>query len=197
METNNKAKQYAETVSATFIQDALENAYKAGYQAGYEDGISNQPKKENGSDTSIIEPEYVDLGLPSGTLWASHFLKEEKDGIEDFLYLTYSDAAKYSLPTKEQAQELIKLCDAEYLNSDHQDIDVLGPNGNSISLAVLGCKDRGREIEKEKAIFPILSDHPKYCDVGRYFQNPTLDASIFSRFKGYRFPLLLVKTPSK
>lgn len=51
-------------------------------------------------------PEFVDLSLPSGTLCAADYLRDEEGNI---LYLPYNEAKKYNLPTKEQVQELIDL----------------------------------------------------------------------------------------
>ena len=69
---------------------------------------------------------YVDLGLPSRTLW--------KNENEKGLY-SYGQAVRKfgkNLPTKEQFQELISKCKWEH--SDEHGYLITGPNGNSIVL---------------------------------------------------------------
>lgn len=73
--------------------------------------------------------EYIDLGLPSGTLWA-----EENEGG----YYNFDEAVeKYgdSLPTREQFEELISQCKWEWTGNGYK---VTGPNGNYIVLPAAG-----------------------------------------------------------
>lgn len=70
--------------------------------------------------------DFVDLGLPSGTLW--------KKTNENCGYLTYNQAGnRYgrNLPTREQWQELISFCDWTW---DRIGYRIVGSNGNSIFL---------------------------------------------------------------
>ena len=74
--------------------------------------------------------EYVDLGLPSGTLW--------KDKNEDGEFYTYDEAVSQfgsHLPTKEQMEELINKCDMTWNGDGNR---FTGPNGNSIVLPASG-----------------------------------------------------------
>lgn len=76
--------------------------------------------------------EFIDLGLPSGTLWKA----ENEEG-----FYTFNDAVeKYgdSMPTKEQWEELKYKCKWEWNGNGY---DVEGPNGNSITLPVAGLRD--------------------------------------------------------
>lgn len=73
--------------------------------------------------------EYVDLGLPSGTLW-----KAEN---EDCGLITYDQAYNFygsSLPTKEQWEELIKHCIWIKNKDDNTSYTIKGRNGKSIFL---------------------------------------------------------------
>lgn len=76
---------------------------------------------------------YVDLGLPSGTLW--------KNGVEEGFY-SYAEATqKYGdqLPTKEQWEELIANCTFRWLPVEVGfDMKVIGPNGNTVVLQLPG-----------------------------------------------------------
>ena len=83
------------------------------------------------AQSQVDDGDYVDLGLPSGTLWKS---KNEKGGFK-----TYDEAVAQfggNLPTYEQWKELIGMCDWEWTNRGYL---VTGPNGNSIFLPAAGC----------------------------------------------------------
>jgi len=76
--------------------------------------------------------QYVNLGLPSGTLW--------KDKNETGGFYTYDQAvAKFgsSLPTKEQWEELRSSCHWTWTKEGYK---VTGPSGVSIFLPAAGCR---------------------------------------------------------
>jgi len=83
--------------------------------------------------------EWVDLGLPSGRLWA----KENAKGL-----YTYDEAVgafgKY-LPKGAAMAELIEECQVEW-NSKKKGLDVTGPNGNAIFLPADGYRDLGGNL---------------------------------------------------
>lgn len=87
---------------------------------------------EEAVDSTVAESlEYVDLGLPSGTLWKN---TNEED------LCTYDEAiGRYGnmLPTKEQFEELIAKCQWTWTGSECR---ITGPNGYSIVLPALGYK---------------------------------------------------------
>ena len=79
---------------------------------------------------SLKAQGFVDLGLPSGTLW--------KDINEEGGFYTYDQAvSKFGnkLPTKEQFKELENSCQWTWNGSGYK---VTGPNGNSITLPAKG-----------------------------------------------------------
>ena len=81
----------------------------------------------------VQESEYVDLGLPSGTLWKS---KNEKG-----MYYTYDEAVSQfgdKLPTREQFAELRAFCTWTWNGKGYV---VKGDNGNSIVLQAAGYRD--------------------------------------------------------
>ena len=89
------------------------------------------PKKSKSQDVALSS-DYVDLGLPSGTLWKK--TSEEK-------YYTYSKAVKtfgVNLPTKAQFYELRSNCTWNWTGKG---VEVVGPNGNSIFIPALGWKE--------------------------------------------------------
>ena len=80
--------------------------------------------------TPVQESYYVDLGLPSGTLWKS---KNEKG-----VYYTYDEAVSQfgdRLPTYEQFEELKAFCTWTWNGKGYV---VKGDNGNSIVLQAAG-----------------------------------------------------------
>jgi len=80
---------------------------------------------------------YVDLGLPSHTLW-----KEANE----FGYYEYGEAMRKfgkQLPTKEQMEELQLLCTWSWKEGGYI---VIGPNGNSISMPAVGYFSCGKQM---------------------------------------------------
>lgn len=78
--------------------------------------------------------EYVDLGLPSGTLWND--VNEGKN-----FRCSYSDAVvkfEENLPTKEQFEELVYLCKWLWTGKGYK---VEGLNGNCIYIPAAGFRD--------------------------------------------------------
>ena len=86
--------------------------------------------REKGEVLPAMNAGYVDLGLPSGTLWKD---KNEAGG-----FYTYEQAvSKFgnNLPTKEQLEELKNSCQWTWNGSGY---NVVGPSGNSIVLPAEG-----------------------------------------------------------
>ena len=82
--------------------------------------------------------QWIDLGLPSGTLWADR----NADG-----YHTYDEAvSKFgdSLPSARQMAELMECCDIKW-DDECKGLSVTGRNGNSIFLPALGYRDKGSQ----------------------------------------------------
>ena len=93
--------------------------------------------EENGFNPDTIE--WVDLGLPSGRLWA----KENAPGLH-----TFDEAIeKFGdlVPKAVSMAELYESCDWEWDNEKKGYI-VTGPNGNSIFLPAAGYKDSDGDL---------------------------------------------------
>lgn len=88
--------------------------------------------REKGETFPAVPTGYVDLGLPSGTLWKD----KNENGFYDY------DAAVRSfgsnLPTKEQLVELKNSCQWSWNGSGYK---VVGPSGESIVLPAAGCRN--------------------------------------------------------
>lgn len=101
MEITERAGNYADGKANEAITKAIAQAYADGYRDGYKDREEEIPV-----DLRDNKTEYVDLGLPSGTLWSKEY--ETENG--ETLYLPYGEAAKYAIPTEEQWNELRDYC---------------------------------------------------------------------------------------
>lgn len=94
--------------------------------------------KEKGEVLPAVPAGYVDLGLPSGTLW--------KDQNEAGGFYTYDQAlAKFgnNLPTKEQLEELKNSCRWTWNGNGYK---VEGPSGESIVLPAAGYRKRDGSV---------------------------------------------------
>ncbi len=112
-----------------------------------------------GNPAPVQQSEYVDLGLPSGTLWKS---KNEKG-----MYYTYDEAVSQfgdKLPTREQFAELQAFCTWEWNGKGYV---VKGDNGNSIVLQAAGIRYCNGEI---------------YCvgTVGRYWSSTPISSGNYA-----------------
>ena len=104
--------------------------------------------------------EYVDLGLPSGTLW----------GAGDMMgFYTYHEASgKFGsqLPSKQQFEELRDKCTWFWLDGYCK---ITGPNGNCIYLIASGYRDCSGDV------YDV--DHATYRGtVGRYWSSTPNDS---------------------
>lgn len=107
VELKEKASSYAEENVINVLKEAFAKVYADGYRDGYKDRENEIPVDLRDSIT-----EYVELGLPSGTLWSTDFEKE--DG--NVCYMTYGDASKFNITTICQWNELVQKCQWRYSN---------------------------------------------------------------------------------
>ena len=101
IELKEKANNFAEENILEVLKEACSKVYAEGYRDGYKDRDA-----EISVDLRDNKTEYVDLGLPSGTLWAKN--DESIDG--ERIYLPYVSALHMYLPTAEQWNELQNDC---------------------------------------------------------------------------------------
>lgn len=126
------AASYAAEKTNGAITDAIAQAYQDGYHRGYDD--RENERTANLGDTAA---EYVDLGLPSGTLWAADYVKSD-DGSR--AYIPYGQAEQLNIPTKEQWLELKESCKSEVVQDGDRVSKLIfkGPNGNILSFETTG-----------------------------------------------------------
>ena len=100
MRLQEKAEQYAKHCLDRFKKEIVD-AYIEGYCEGSCDEEQKHAKNED------EDSDFIDLGLPSGTLWREELLHDEEGEIRR---LAYNEARDFSLPTEEQCRELMSKC---------------------------------------------------------------------------------------
>lgn len=140
----------------------MEGAYLAGYSEAK--GIH-----------IIDNVEYIDLGLPSGTLWSSR--RSEKE-------YTFEEARLFNLPSVEQIEELYKACIPKVI--DDNNFYLIGPNGNKILMQ----RFNGSILLQYWCMSDIKSIEAKCFN---YFENRgNYQINIIPHFPGNRLPFFLV-----
>lgn len=92
--------------------------------------LLNAAPKSKKNQPVEVEMNFIDLGLPSGTLWAE--ANEEE-------YYTFPDAVAMfgkSLPTKAQWEELKETCRWNW--DKKTGCTLIGPNGNKLNIPAVG-----------------------------------------------------------
>ena len=95
-------------------------------------------RKEIERKAELLRQGYIDLGLPSGTVW-----KNANEGGDDALYTHDEAVSRFGnqLPTKQELEELKNKCTWTWTGNGYK---VTGPSGNSIVLPAAGsCNEHG------------------------------------------------------
>lgn len=181
------AKKYAEGKINDILNQAIIDAYSAGYNVGYQDGYKKAEK-----ETILEEMKYVDLGLPSGTLWASDYIK--KDG--EVLFLPYRDAIdEFNLPTDEQIDELKDYCEISLVEDNGIKTYIcLGPSGKTVSFTPHGYKKTSENYDMDNAYF-WTNDNDKLIERSKRTAQISSQGSLTTDFlfSGYKNPIRPVR----
>lgn len=176
-----KANNYAIEKTNLVMAKAIAQAYADGYRDGYADR-----EKEIPVDLRDGNTEFVDLGLPSGTLWSSDY--EKLDG--KTLFLTYEKAAELCLPSEDQCKELISRCRWTYTRTSG--FLCIGPNGNNIRFRQTGfMKIEGKNIRFDQCYMWVGFNGRGSTQKGMVQNGSAME--ITDVFMGYRLPIRLVK----
>ena len=179
-----KANSYAEENVINVLKEAFAKVYADGYRDGYKDCQEEFPV-----DLRTNHTEFVDLGLPSETLWSTSY---ERIG-EERLYLPYDKAKEMSIPTEDQWRELRKEC---RWSVDSDKLYCIGPNGNCIHFERTGYISIKMKKEiAEWSFFWIKNEEEnvKECHSARMSWHTASDETIHSTFRGYSLPIRLVR----
>lgn len=113
---------------------------------------------------SVNKYGYVDLGLPSGTLWKTS--NESGYYSKDELY-----EFGYNLPSSDQWEELMEYCSWKWTGNGYR---ITGQNGKSIHLPCAGYRNAKGETKK-------VSEEGYY-----WLSNRTYTASYLKIYHGHR-----------
>ena len=195
MSNIDNAKKYAEGKVNDALNQVVAEAYMAGYNAGYQDGCNKVVK-----DSVTEGIEYVDLGLPSGTLWSSDYVKDDNGNT---IYVTQENSADYKIPTYEQFKELMDECKWEQKSEKnwteggfyywHEWAICLGPNGNKITFERTGLYEATDCLTKTTEIFLWLNNKEYFHTNSANITLNNLEIGSKNVFSGYKLPIRLVK----
>ncbi len=184
VELKEKASSYAEENVINVLKEAFAKVYADGYRDGYKDRADEIPV-----DLGMNETEFIDLGLPSGTLWSSSYERIE----EERLYLPYDKAREMNIPTEDQWRELRKEC-RWAIDSDK--LYCIGPNGNSIHFERTGYISINKNEEiTDWSFFWIKNEDEtgNECLSAKMSWHTASDVKSHTTFRGYSLPIRLVR----
>ena len=194
------SSNYAMERSNDLFSQVVAKAYADGYRQGYKDREDEIPV-----DLRDRKTEFVDLGLPSGTMWAAGY-ETDKNG--ELLFLTYEKATAYSIPTEEQWKELLDYCrfDFHYSSSGFSfyGVTCIGPNGKTIKFRSEGYIVDAKLVHKNVSYGGGGSVYFWICNKGNGVEkeavvissgtNSIKNFGLANVFSGYKLPIRLVKT---
>lgn len=172
-------EELAEQFASEQVAEITEKL-KAAYLKGYEQG-----ELKSASTIKIDGVEYVDLGLPSGTLWSKHTLIQKNS----CAMLGYHEAQKLNIPTKEQVDELI--AHTMILRRDFY-FDIIGPNSNKIFYCIL---DLGEGLDSKKSYRCLWVKAE--ADTDNHAPILCLNGNVSRHFTGFKLPVFLVKNKAE
>lgn len=183
------ANSYAEGKANEAITKAIAQAYMDGFNDGYKSRKGNTRIECN-------DTEFVDLGLPSGTLWASDYVKDSEGKV---CYLPYMEAKGYPIPSIEQWKELEQYCkwNASLLSDNSKIFHCVGLNGNVISFSRTGFIESSSCIDFTNVRMWLKDESEKFnkqsilmCSEKSF---PEVSRSTSLMFCGFKLPIRLVR----
>lgn len=199
-ELRKKAINYAEENVINVLKEAFAKVYADGYGDGYKAREEEIPVNLRNNKTT-----YVDLGLPSGTMWSTAF---ENDG-NSIIYLPYEKAVMYDLPTIDQWKELYNKCRWDFVKNQDGELyraDCVGPNGQVISFCVTGIINAIMKRKLCESFFWIKEDvegnEKKAVNICRptammggkvVYVSEQISIVLQSNFSGYQLPIRQVR----
>lgn len=187
-ELREKANNYAEENVTNVLKEAFAKVYADGYHDGYKDC-----EEENAIDLRDGKTEFVDLGLPSGTLWSADYEK----GSDGYKYMPYEKACNYSIPNLEQMKELLNICKLNFKRDSSKNVEevqFIGPNGNLLCFTRTGYIEIEKIESKDYIGCFWIKENIEKLDkyVGRFSWNKEM--YITTEYPGYKLPIRLVRT---
>ena len=130
MDVSSRADEYASGKAVDGLTRMIAKAYLDGYRDGYKD-----KEMEVVPDLDKHQPSFIDLGLPSKTLWSADYLKDD----DEISYFTFEEASQMALPTEKQWNELKDNCVfRRRCDNNRCYAEFIGLNGNVLCFDVTG-----------------------------------------------------------
>ena len=172
-------------------QQAIQEARVAELEQQVQDADINQSYHHSAQEYE----EYVDLGLPSGTLWKQD--NEYNDASNDS-YFTFEEAVwmEYGpqVPSKEQWDELREYCDWQWtILYGNYGYYVVGSNGNSIFLPAAGYRSCFGGVDYVGTNGYYWSSTPNDSYSAWYFAFDSSEVSMHDNDRCYGFSVRLVQ----
>ena len=138
--------------------------------------------------------QFVDLGLPSGKLWATENIKDED---RNEIYVSFDKAVETfddKLPTKEDWKELFEHSIHQY-DEGRKGLVLTGPNGNTIFLPAKGFygSDSKSYTVGERGHYWSSSDYNGPLKYSAYFSSGCIIANN-PLSSNLRFPIRLTRS---
>ena len=184
-----KANIYAEENVVEVLKEAFARVYADGYRDGYRDCSKELPV-----DLRLNKTEFIDLGLPSRTLWASDYEKDDNN----ILYMPFEMAVTRDIPTIEQWKELKKYARWDFqIDEEHNsliNIRCIGPNGNCLLFAKTGKMEFAKKFLSDMAFFWIKDEKVPNAAVRMWLYNQEGQESVDIECPQKKIPIRLVRT---
>ena len=176
-------KEIAANYAAGKANEAIDKAIAQAYADGYRDGYKDR-EEEIPIDLRDNKAEFVDLGLPSGTLWSKEFEKEEGN----IKFVPYIQAKRYTLPTREQWEELVSFCEKGWYG---QLIRFTGKNGETLDFPRTGRFKTNYEDRNKSFLW--LEEEPIDNETALVMMDSPWSRDIEKCFMGFRAPIRQVR----
>ena len=181
------ANSYAEENVINVLKESFAKVYADGYRDGYK-----AREEEIPVDLRDNKTEYVDLGLPSGTLWSADYEKEANENV----FEPYLLANTKAIPTRAQWNELRRCAKWEFIGEDDklEVVKCTGPNGNTILFHPAGGVNFTKKVRSGRVLFWVKSTELKNCAVHLWEYNNEGHEDTDSQSSDLKLPLRLVRT---
>ena len=193
-----RCRKYSDGRANEVLTQTIAQAYAEGYRDGYKDRDEGL-KLEHCEKNTV----FVDLGLPSGTLWAVDYEKQD----DKVLYLPYQKAKYLHIPTEVLWEDLYETCEQQSSFDIYEDlygIKFIGPNGNYIEFSSKGYRKVNKLVDKKAngaghVYFWINSDDEiignNAIHFGKGRANETRkENGVTNVFPGFSLPIRLIRT---
>jgi hypothetical protein len=196
-ELNELSVKYATEKTNEMISQVIAQAFADCYRVGYHDREEEIP-----IDLRNGKTDFVDLGLPSGTLWSTDYERDENE----ILLLPHTKASNLEIPSVEQWEELRNTCQWEFDIDRSYDLckaQCVGPNGKILRFDRTGKKNIDTLSEIWEIFFWVKDEkegnnrnavhmfNGGKKGPGAFYKSAQTVIEDF--FSGYKLPIRLVK----